>query len=101
MYNCVICVCICVIVGFVLLVSVGFKTSGRCLLKGGKYVTRVIIEENQFPLAGSQLSFSGITVGQNYAALESRRSFKRISIVSKVTKVIFTGTMKHFINIYN
>ena len=52
-------------------------------------VTRVIIEENQFPLAGSQLSFSGITVGQNYAALESRRSFKRISIVSKVTKVIF------------
>ena len=30
---------ICVIVGFVLLVSVGFKTSGRCFLKGGKYVT--------------------------------------------------------------
>ena len=39
MYNCVKCVYICVIVGFVLLVSVGFKTLGRCLLKGGKYVT--------------------------------------------------------------
>ena len=39
MYNCVKCVYICVIVGFVLLVSVGFETSGRCLLKGGKYVT--------------------------------------------------------------
>ena len=40
MYNCVKCVYICVIVGLILLVSVGFKTSGRCLLKGGKYVTR-------------------------------------------------------------
>ena len=29
MYNC----------NNILLVSVGFKTSGRCLLKGGKYVT--------------------------------------------------------------
>ena len=32
----------------ILLVSVGFKTSGRCLLKGGKYVTvltsKVIIQ---------------------------------------------------------
>ena len=42
MYNCVICVYICVIVVLVLLVSVGFKTSGQCLLKGGKYVTRSI-----------------------------------------------------------
>ena len=41
MYNCILCVCICVIVGFVLLVSVIFKTSGRCLLKGGKYVAQM------------------------------------------------------------
>ena len=39
MYNCVKCMYICVIVGFVLLVSDGFKTLGWCLLKGGKYVT--------------------------------------------------------------
>ena len=39
MYNRVKCMCICVIVGLILLVSVGLKTSGRCLLKGGKYVT--------------------------------------------------------------
>ena len=43
MYNCVKYVYICVIVSFILSVSVGFKTSGRCLLKGGKYVARTTL----------------------------------------------------------
>ena len=73
MYNCVKCVYICVIVGFDLLVSVGFKTSGRCLLKGGKYVTwypGTSLGENLDLTAGYCI---GLNI-RNYAAFESWRS---------------------------
>ena len=33
--------CNCQLYGWILLVSVNFKTSGRCLLKGGKYVAHM------------------------------------------------------------
>ena len=61
--------CICVIVGLILLVSVGFETSGRCFLKGGKYVT-------WFPgtRLGANLDLTaGYRIGlniRNYAALK-------------------------------
>ena len=33
--------CNCKLYGWILMVSQGFKTSGQCLLKGGKYVARM------------------------------------------------------------
>ena len=62
MYNCVKCVCICVIVSLMiwfLLVSVDFKTSGRCLLKGGKYVAGTSLIAFHFTAMTKTNKFNG------------------------------------------
>ena len=74
------CVYICVILSFIVfMVSVGFKTSGRCLLKGGKYV--MVATFTIFQLSKTRLKTrvaadyrTGLNIN-NYAALESWRSF--------------------------